>query len=278
MELIDRSFDLSHTINYTLSIRTVPDGFCFIVFDKKKHKVLYFLEVTEKGRIPYQFLSALKDKYPALQMEYEDVLWIYDTSSYTLLPAFLYNPDDIRKYWNLAFDKTETTSVLTADNLGWADVVTIYELPDELQVKSREQFPAVRFMSQQSVHILTSMLENKKNNVTQVYIQVFPDFFDAVVLEKGKLMLANSYQYRSTDEFLYFILNIFEQFNLDQYTTETILSGDIAAHDEKNMLLKKYIKEIRFKEVFADISGLKFDKKDPAKQYSNLLNLPLCAL
>jgi hypothetical protein len=279
MELIDRSFDLLHTINYTLSIRAFQDGFCFIVFDKKDNRILYFLTVEEKAKTPSQSLSAVIDRYPALQKPYEKILWVYDTFFYTLLPAFLHEKENTEKYWNLAFGENDRDKyVLLTDQLSWTEIISVYSVPKELLGQIHNIYPSARIINQQSIHILTSILENKKNNRIQVYIEVLPDFFDAVVMEKGKMLLANSYKYRNTDEFLYFILNLYEQFNLDQYEAGIMLSGAISEQDEKTVKLKKYISSVNIKKVYSNISGIKYDKIEHPEQFTNFLNIPLCGL
>lgn len=48
-EITDKAFDLSQSINYTLSIRFIPNGFCFIVYGHNANKVIYYQEISKIG-------------------------------------------------------------------------------------------------------------------------------------------------------------------------------------------------------------------------------------
>jgi len=279
MEITDRSFDLSQTVNHTLSIRFIPDGFCFIVFNRRHKKILHFAEFTEKGRDPKQLLKETAAGNAILKSPFEEIFCVWDTPQYTLLPSAVFDEENRERYWKLNFGESDTQHLsFFSDRLKLPDVINIYAVPVEFVVFLKEIFPSIQFINQQSIQIIDSLFENKKENNSQVYLQVHRDFFDALVLQKGKIILANSYLFQSKDEFLYFSINLFEQLRLDPYATEIILSGEIDEKDEKTASLRRYIQTVDFKGIAADVSGLNLKKLLHPERYINLFNLPSCVL
>jgi hypothetical protein len=279
MEITDRSFDLSQTVNHTLSIRFIPGGFCFIVFNRRHKKILYFAEFTEKGRDPKLLLKETVAGNAILQSPFEETFCVWDTPQYTLLPGAVFDEENRKRYWELNFGESDAQHLsFFSDRLKLPDVINIYAVPAGLVALLKEIFPSIQFINQQSIQIIDSLLENKKENNSQVYIQVHRDFFDALVLQKGKIILANSYPFQNKDEFLYFSINLFEQLRLDPCSTEIILSGEIDEKDEKTVGLRKYVRTVDFKRIAADVSGLNLKKLPHPERYINLFNLPSCVL
>ena len=277
MEATDRSFDLSQTINYTLSIRFISGGFCFIVFNRQHKKILHFAEITDKNKDVKLLFKEYFAENPILQRSFEEVFCLWDTPLYTLLPNAVFSEEHIAQFWELNFGKNSSDNLsFFSDKLKLPDVVNIYAVPAEYVNLLKECFPSVQFINQQSVQIIHSLFENRKENNSQVYLQIHRDFFDALVLQKGKIRLANSYRFQSKDEFLYFSINLFEQLQLDPCITEVILSGETDEKDEKTTTLRKYIRTVMFKKTTTDISGLSLKKLPNPERYTNLFNLPLC--
>ena len=279
MEITDRSFDLSRTINYILTIRFIPNGFCFIVFNRHDKKILYFAEITEKGKDPKQLLKETVVNNAILRSPFEETFCVWDTPQYTLLPCAVFDEKNIEQYWKLNFEESDTQHLsFFSDRLKLPDVINIYAVPMEFVTLLKELFSSIQFINQQSIQIIDSLFENKKENNSQIYIQVNQDFFDALILQKGKIILANSYPFQNKDEFLYFSINLFEQLQLDPYSTEIILSGEIDEEDEKTITLRRYIRTVNFKTIATDVSGLNLKKLPDPERYVNLFNLPLCVL
>jgi hypothetical protein len=69
-----------------------------------------------------------------------------------------------------------------------------------------------------------------------LYISVFID---------RKLHLLNSFEVNSDTDFLYFILNVIDKFNLSQTTCKVFISGLINESDSKLIELKRFVSEVQ---------------------------------
>ena len=277
IEIPDRSFELSQTARYTLVFRFIPDGFCFIIFNGLENKVLYFAEITEKNKDLFILFKKNATKLPVLKKKFKKIFFIWDTTLYTLLPDSIFEKENVTKCWKLNFGElNEQTHSLFSDKLKLQNIVNIYAIPLNIVNLVTEIFPSVRFLNQQSIHIISSLFECRRENSSRVYLQIHPDFFDALLIQQGKLMLANSFRFQNTDEFLYFAINLFEQFHLNQYETTVVLSGEIGNSDPKVKALQRYLDTIVFKKLSVEILGINPEKTGNSTRYINLFNLPVC--
>ncbi|MCK9156739.1 MAG: DUF3822 family protein [Paludibacteraceae bacterium] len=277
-EITDKAFDLSQSINYTLSIRFVPNGFCFIVFGQDANKVICCQESSKVGWSPIEALGAQFEANPILKANYRQVLFLDDESSCTFVPTGVFSDADFSKVWKLNFGEEKEPMRFFSDTLRMADVVNIYALPVQKVSRLLRFFPSVKYVNRQSVHVVSSLMENKRHSEPQVFVNFYSDSMDVVLVRDKMLQLANSYTFRNDDEFLYFILNLYEHFALDQYNVETVVSGFIEENDSKLALLKRYVKQVRLQKTSSFLSGKEFENMPNVWHHMNLFNLPLCAL
>jgi hypothetical protein len=277
-EITDKAFDLSQSINYTLSIRFVPNGFCFIVFGQDANKVICYQENSKVGWSPIEALGAQFESNPILKANYRQVLFLDDESLCTFVPTGVFSDADFSKVWKLNFGEEKEPMRFFSDTLRMADVVNIYALPVKQVSRLLRFFPSVKYVNRQSVHVVSSLMENKRHSEPQVFVNFYSDRMDVVLVQDKMLQLANSYTFRNDDEFLYFILNLYEHFSLDQYNVETVVSGFIEENDSKLALLKRYVKQVRMQKTSSFLSGKEFENMPNVWHHMNLFNLPLCAL
>jgi len=262
-EISDPTFDISKTIYYTLSIRFVPNGFCFVVTDKE-HAVLYF--TIQKD------LAIAHNKYLANQ--FNQVFFCCDTHQYTLLPKPLYMTDKKEDYWNLNFDNKASEETILTDEVRMTDIINMYYMDKTLPAINElmNVYPNLCFVHRQTIQMSMSVMKNRQGNQQQLHLFLQQDAIDVVYTSEGRVILANTYAYKKEDEFLYYVLNVFDQLKLNQYQTEVLIYG---SNKEKiKDLLSDYIKVITIENsVFENINE-RFHSEEINGQYT-LLYLPL---
>ncbi|MCQ2218925.1 MAG: DUF3822 family protein [Paludibacteraceae bacterium] len=274
-EIADKAFDLSNTLEYTMSIRFIPNGFCFIVYARKHDGILYFLEVAEPGKSSVEVLRDYSQSHPVLKSSFSQVLFLEEDSVYELVPMGIFQDSDATAIWKLTHGELAPTMQLNVDSLKILDVNLIYALQSDLVQSVQSCFPTVRFLNRQSLFIQTSVMENRKHSDSNLFLNLHAGFVDVVVVTGGKLQMANSFAYRNTDEFLYFVLGIYDLFGLDQYKSVTTVAGIV--DDELMAALMRYLKNIRVAARPSSLLG-SFEKVEKPERYLNLFNIPLCVL
>ena len=101
---------------------------------------------------------------------------------------------------------------------------------------------------------------------------------DIVIIEGNQLLFYNAFPYHSKQDFIYFIIFVIEQLNLNPEDIELKFSGKI---DKKSTLYDiawKYIRNIGFQELPASYRYSYVFNDIPAHYYFVLLNSGICEL
>ncbi|HNX78451.1 MAG TPA: DUF3822 family protein [Prolixibacteraceae bacterium] len=95
-------------------------------------------------------------------------------------------------------------------------------------------FPGAEFR-----HELNPLLHLPEGQESILFFHLHDSWFYAVAKEHGKLLMANSYEFRSPNDLLYYALAVSREFNPENHPV--VLSGWIAADDSRLETLRKYI-------------------------------------
>ncbi len=267
IEVSDTSFDLSQSLTYTLSIRLIPSGFCFSFFDSEKRLVRY-VEVGEDKVKGEAFL----------QKRYASVFYLVDSNRYTLLPVPAFQKENQSLFWNLNFGRLEADEELRYDEVRLTGIVNLYAVKKREweQVAALFAEQQVRCVHRQSVQMTIAVMRNKQANRRQFFVYMRENEFDVLLLDMGQVILANTFTYRNTNDFLYFTLNVFNQLRIDPFNTEVCISGSESGVETEQ--LSKYIEKVRDddflqKEIPTTIMKSSVSK-EIIKKASTLINLP----
>ncbi|VAW25876.1 FIG032012: hypothetical protein, partial [hydrothermal vent metagenome] len=96
--------------------------------------------------------------------------------------------------------------------------------------------------------ILIEKLLNVYKNTEEVifFINVTKTNFDIVVFKNKKLELFNSFHFKTKEDFIYYVLFITEQLNLNPEEFKLVLLGDIEKNSDVYNILYQYIRNITF--------------------------------
>ncbi|HEX7414124.1 MAG TPA: DUF3822 family protein, partial [Bacteroidia bacterium] len=130
-------------------------------------------------------------------------------------------------------------------------------------------------------HKTTCLIESLTDIASKRYktclVHVGTDSFDVALYDK-KLILFNTFEYQSTEDFLYFILASLEQNKFSIEETEIVLAGEIETQSALYDTLQDYFPKVKFA-VHNKAIVLNNDfAKLPNHFYYSLFNLYLCAL
>jgi hypothetical protein len=79
-----------------------------------------------------------------------------------------------------------------------------------------------------------------------MYLNVQEEQLDIIILEGDKLVLCNSFLFKTSEDFIYYVLFCLEQLKLNPDTIPLILSGAIEEEDSNYGILYMYIRNISF--------------------------------
>ncbi|NNC49462.1 MAG: DUF3822 family protein [Flaviramulus sp.] len=258
----------SKPINLELSIQISLSGLSFCILNRDSNTITYLKEKPfEKNLNPIEALDVLKEHFNdviVFNNEFSKVTIIHDNDLSALVPKPLFNEDCLADY--LKFNsKILKSDFITFDNILINDSVNVY-----VPYVNFNNFIYEKFGSFTYKHISTILIEEilsveKNNEDSRIYVNVSSNHFETMAVKNSKLVLYNSFNYSSKEDFIYFILFTAEQLNLNPESLDLVLIGEISKNDELYNIAYKYIRNIRFGNRN---DSYKFDQK-PNSEYSN---------
>ena len=94
----------------------------------------------------------------------------------------------------------------------------------------------------------TLVLQNKNQTGKKLFVHVQPSHFEAVTIDGKQLLFYNTFNYHSAEDFVYYLLFVCEQLQLNPETIDVILLGEIERNSTIYTLTQKYIRKIKFGE------------------------------
>lgn len=235
-----------------MSILCSENGLSFSLLNKEKNKYVlighYKLSLDE----PFEHLFEFLDRFDQIP---DDVSLAFVDQRYTLIPKEIFNEADKDSYLKFLIKKP----IGPADHIILGEQVLVFESLENRFSWLFERIPHIRLLNNAQVN-LQSHFQQKAVNASFVSVQIFYETIEVCVQQKGKLTLLNTFNYSKQEDFLYFVLSVFDQLKLDPLETDLYLSGTLLKKGEEHQSLKQYIKNIHW------------DKKPEAYFYSYTFN------
>ncbi len=271
--LIDETFDINNTENYELSIQFFLNGFSFCIFDKIRQKFILLERNNNFTNTNDIFNLISNNNY--FKQKYSNIKIIVESAKSTLLPEGLFSDSNVKKIYNFNFDDINNKTVFY-NKLKAAQAYNIFTIDNVLLEKINNIYK-YNIYNQLSPYI-ESNLNFYKNKLQQpiVFINSSYDFFDILVIQNNKLILSNSYKYKTIEDFVFYVMYIYDQLNLNAEKIETKISGIIDVKTELYKLLKKYIKKISIPKRYKDFTYSYTFNQIKQQEFYNLFNLTLC--
>lgn len=283
---VDPGLNYLFTSNYDLSIRILPDGFSYAIFDTLKEKFIAVEEFAFKTTLALPPNPGSKDYIDwldrifvhtyLLKEKFNKVLLLVGGIKYTLMPAPVFNPSHARKYLDFNHPP-EQEEVVSFDMIKSPESNLVYTIPGNLNSWIVNHFPNSR-----RFHVCSSLIRNfymhfrGGSPVTRVLVNVQARHADIVVLKDSGFHYCNSFLYSIVTDLLYYLLFVYEQLKINTEESLLFLSGAISTDSELNRLLKTYI---RYVELIPEIQDNKFSPAfDHASlhRYFDILNVSVC--
>lgn len=230
-----------------LSIQFSLDGFSFCTTNTH-NEVLEFSSYTfsKTKNSPELVLEKLQDifkKEKSLQYDFETVTVIHQNNLNTLVPNEYFKEDALKSYLKYSI-KTIATDLITFDELDFMNSKNVYIPYVNINNFLFQNFGEFEYKHYSSV-LLEKLFSIASNDIC-CYIHVSKSTFDIVIIKNSNLQFFNIFEYRTKEDFMYYVLFTLEQLELS--TEETLVSvlGDIEEDSDLFRLMYTYIRNIDF--------------------------------
>ncbi|QYA26265.1 DUF3822 family protein [Gramella sp. MT6] len=254
-----------------LSIQVSLNGLSFCILERDTNTISYFKKFDFKKQLdPIKVLSKIEEIYEqeeALNQKVDNVNLVFNNALFSLVPEKLFDDEQAASY--LKFNtRILKTDFIAFDNLK-DEIVNVYIPYTNIINYFFDRYGEFEYRHALSV-LIDSLLElPKETNGPKVYLHTLFGHYELVIIENGKVIFANSFEYDTKEDFLYYLLFTAEQLNLDPNIFELVLIGEINKDSEEYKMVWDYIKNISFMGPFHSFN---FEEKaKPEKELSEYL-------
>ncbi|MCH4823303.1 DUF3822 family protein [Gramella lutea] len=251
-------------INKKLSIQVSLNGLSFCILDKETNEICYFKKINfEKQLDPIKVLAKIEVTYEQedeLNQQVDEVVVIYTNPLFSLVPEKLFDEDNAASY--LKFNtRILKTDFIAFDNIN-EEIVNVYIPYTNITNYFFDRYGEFEYMHGMSILIESLLSLPKEVSGPKAYLHVHDKFYELVIIENGKLIFANSFEYDTKEDFLYYLLFTAEQLKLDPEKFDLIMMGEIKKESEEYKMAWDYVKNISFMGPFHPYSFKKMAKPE----------------
>ena len=235
-----------------LSIQVATSGLSFCVFDTlnntvKSVNVINFNTFDTSIKTEDLFADAFRD-HPELNEKYDDIVIIHNNNLSTFVPKALFDEEYLASYLQY------NTKVFENDFFAF-DVIEKYDMNNvfipymNINNFFIDQFGSFNYKHANSILVEKLLDLSKNNDDKKMFVHKNNTYFEIIVVQNQQLLMFNSFDYKTPEDFIYYLLFTAEQLNLNPENFRLELIGMIQENDEYYKIAYKYIRNISFLDV-----------------------------
>ena len=255
--------------HHKLSVQLTLSGLSFLVTSNTTNKTIVFLEKKFDQTIsPEELLLELQSELNnnvIFDTLFSQINIIYHTRLYTLTPTHLFDPSKSSDY--LKFNaKILKNDYIAHDTVESLDLTVVYVPFVNINNFLFEKFGDFNYYHSTTLLLEQVLKSEKVFKLPKIYLNIFSNTFDLAAVKNGKLLMCNSFEFNSPEDFVYFILFCLEQLKMNPESIDLFVSGTIEKDDPNYSMLFKYVRNVSFFN-----SKVTFEKPAAGKSHHNIL-------
>ncbi|PWA05854.1 DUF3822 family protein [Flavobacterium psychrotolerans] len=254
-----------------LTVQVSLVGFSFCCFDTLNHSILCFRDIrfdTSNKLVSIEdlFTKAINEN-PELSDSYDEILILHDNTLSTFVPSALFDEQYLGSY--LQFN----TKVFETDFFAYNEIPSYQMNAVYIPYVNINNFFVDEFGSFTYKHantiLVTKLLDVSKNvDAKKMFVHMNSDHFEVVVVQNQRLLLFNSFDYKTPEDLIYYLLFTAEQLNMNPENFNLEFLGTIAEDDAFFKIAYKYIRNVSLFDVTDLQKNNSFSKEENLKHFT----------
>lgn len=251
ISMIDEAFDKQKSLAYQLIVSIGLDGIKLAVKDTHANKFIAlenyrFQDIYTFDNV-LDLLNVIIGESQLINNKYKAVSCLISNSLSTIVPKPLF--EETKKTLYLKFNTAVSPDdAVLVDDIKNLDAKNIYAFPLVLQSKLTALFSNIVFRHCSSVLIESMLAQSKNQTAKKVAVHIYATHFEVAVIEGKGLLFYNTFNYQTPEDFIYYLLFVYEQLQMNPETIEALFLGEVEKNSEIYTLTQKYIRNVKFGE------------------------------
>lgn len=235
-----------------LILNVCPNYLSFSVIDTITEHVISIEEVDfvqkyHSINLEECFSKVFQD-YTILQLDYDEVVVVHDNNFNTFVPKVLFDEKFSGNYLQHNI-KVFNTDSFSNDELLPSELINVYIPFANINNYLLDYFQSFKFKHSAST-LVTKILDISKNiEDKQVFVHFSKSKFELIVVQNQNLLLFNSFDFNSKEDFIYYLLFTSEQLNINPEYFNLYLLGDISIESPFYEIAYQYVRNVSLLDV-----------------------------
>ncbi len=258
-------------LHKNLSIQFSLDGFSFCISDVNTKTPIVFTEYTfnKSAATPVVLLEKITKIFiddKDLQADFTEINVIHKNQLSTLVPDEYFDKNELKTYLDYAI-KTLANDHIVFDNLEVLSTKNVYIPFVNINNYLFQNFGEFIFKHHSTVLIEKLINYQENNPVKEFFVNVSKNNIDIVVIKDKALILYNSFPFNTKEDFIYYILFVIEQLEMDPNEFPLTFLGAIKEESDLYDITYKYVRYVNFINTTATL----FDDSNDFSKHSNYI-------
>ena len=259
--------DIKDSLQPVLSIRLGEKHCCFSITDYNSNQLKSLAYYTD-DRVTDLFLNKLLEAHEELNSRFYKILICYDYFTSNLVAFNNYKHEDAGILLQTMFGLTKTSSVISEPIAEW-QLYNVYAVPEDVKLWMHQKFPSAKYWHQHTLNIKNSKTEGTAGIFL---VDIRNEDFTLLAAANNEIILAQTFQYTTPVDVLFYLLNVCRQFNLSQEQVKIKLSGLVDRQSALFSDLLQYFMFVEFRNA-----DWKTETEYPQHFFASLNDLSACA-
>jgi hypothetical protein len=212
----------------------------YFITSPTKEVILQSIEYFEN-----EALASFFENERYFDIDFNTVKVAFITPYSTLVPNMIYQESAAATYLENSLRIPHQHYLLT-DNLSSFQCQNVFLAPIGVYNFLQNKFDNVQFFHAGTLLLLAWQQKAVQLQTASIFINVIGKKFQIAAFQREKLLLFNSFEFKSAKDFIYYTLLVFDQLKLPTETSRLFLGGEVMQDSEIYKTLYRYIREIEF--------------------------------
>ena len=275
IDLVDETFDVSHSESYHLSIQTGQDRFTFCVFNTVINKYIVLRSYSIAGHDDMTgAIVPIFENDDMLRIHYKTSSHLWISPRCTFVPGHLFEAGETETY--LSFNHGAIAGEQTLSNhVKPANLHPVFSCPESLISILRNYQPDIRLC-----HHATPFIEWITTGIAspdkKIVIYFYSCYLDIAVVHKSELLFYNTFHIHAPEDAVYYLAGVSNMLDIDLTSTKIIHAGNFGEMPQEWAILRNYAASIADFEPSHTVTYSHCIQTPIIKKFINLFNLYGC--
>lgn len=267
--------------SYELCLLLTNKRFGYAIIEQEQSTLTHFktfqIRTSQpEEESPFEDYQNIFANEPILQQNFGKIKVAIHNRWMTLIPEDYFREDQLPSY--LSFNLSVEPKFIKGyhNGIGSLDCHIAYGIAEQVENFLKHQLYQPAFYHS-SVPFLQRMVNDQHSQKgAQVYANVESRHLQVAIMHEGKFRFLNQYRFKTTKDFIYYLLLACDEHQLDRDQLDLTFSGDITEDSAIYKITRKYIRSVTLAERLAVLNYPAEMQSVPAHSHQNLLSLALC--